>query len=149
MARCRGRPAPRGGDHFEGADIAAERVDVGYARQAAQRRTDHPVEQGPALGERHVGLSMVNMNISPSGVMIGARPLLGASGRSRGHWQALGDLGARPVDVGAVLEIEGHSASAYLGVERRIFLLGMPRRASSIGAVIRCSSSSGVRPALA
>jgi hypothetical protein len=62
---------------------------------------------------------MVNMNISPSGVVIGAMPPVAPGGRlpiTAG--QALADLLAGPVDVGAVLEIEVTSVSAYFEVER-------------------------------
>ncbi len=51
---------------------------------------------------------MVNMNISPSGVVIGAMPPLNAGRQvAHGRGQAFADLLARPVDVGAILEIDG------------------------------------------
>ena len=59
---------------------------------------------------------MVNMNISPSGVVIGAMPPLAPGGRlpMRGG-QAFADLLARPVDVGAVLEIDGDVGQRVFG----------------------------------
>ena len=38
------------------------------------------------------------------------------------------------------------SAMAYFDTERRIFLFGMPSISSSIGVVMRASTSSGVMP---
>jgi hypothetical protein len=82
------RPAsrPRGqrgvvGHHLEAAHLAAEGVHVGHPGQGAQRRADHPVEQAAPLLQRQLGASMVNMNISPSGVVIGAMPPVGAGGQ--------------------------------------------------------------------
>ena len=58
---------------------------------------------------------MVNMNISPSGVVIGARPPLAPGQVAHHAGEALADLLARPVDVGAVVEVEGHVGQRVLG----------------------------------
>jgi hypothetical protein len=104
------------GHDLEAADFAAEAVHVGHAGHRAQRRTDRPVEQGALVFEGQIGPSMVNMNISPSGVVIGARPPRGA-GRQVAHHagEALAHLLAGPVDVGAVLEVEGDVGQRVLG----------------------------------
>ncbi|MCW2019198.1 hypothetical protein ACVILJ_000068 [Bradyrhizobium diazoefficiens] len=49
---------------------------------------------------------MVNMNISPSGLVIGASPTHPLGKVTSDVRQPLGDLVARPVDIRAVLEID-------------------------------------------
>jgi hypothetical protein len=59
---------------------------------------------------------MVNMNISPSGV-VDRGHAAGDSGWQVAHGggQALADLLAGPVDVGAILEIDGDIGQGILG----------------------------------
>ena len=52
----RARQRARVGHHLEGAHVAAERVDVGDARELRSCRADHPVEQRALLGQRAAAL---------------------------------------------------------------------------------------------
>jgi len=104
------------GHDFEGADIAAERIDIGHARHGAQRRPDHPVQQRPALGERQVGaVDREHEHLAQRAGDRGeaaAHPLRQVA---RDVGETLRDLVARPVDVGAVLEIEGDVCERVFG----------------------------------
>ena len=105
-AACRKRIAER--DDLEGPDMAAKRVDVGDARNRSQRRADHPIEQASPLGQREIG----TVDREHEHFAERARDRGEAAGHAlrqiaRDVGQAFRDLVARPVDVGAVLEIDG------------------------------------------
>jgi hypothetical protein len=71
-ARCQRRHI---GHHLKRCTTPPRLFTSATPGHGAQRRADHgPVEQGAPLGEAEHRPSMVNMNISPSGVVIGARP---------------------------------------------------------------------------
>jgi hypothetical protein len=112
----------------------------------AQLRADHPVEQG-ALSASGRSPSMVNMNISPSGVVIGAMPPLAPGGRLPiAARQALADLLARPVDVGAVLEIDGDVGQRVLRGRAQQALVRDAEHFLLDRHGERVSTSSGVMP---
>ncbi len=92
---------------LEGAHLAAQAVDVGDAGDGAQLRADHPVEQGALLGQRQVALDGEHEHFAER--RGDWRHAAGGAGRQVAHrrGQALADLLAGPVDVGAVLEIDG------------------------------------------
>ena len=61
---------------LERAHLAAQRIDIRHARHRTQGGPDHPVEQLRRSSSDISLDSTVNMNISPSGVVIGAMPPL-------------------------------------------------------------------------
>ena len=112
-ARTQGRVV---GDHLEHAHEAAEGVDVGHAGQAAQRRADHPVEQAAPLGL----VELAAFDREHEHLAERCRDRCQAAGCRGGQVlcdvvQALGDLLARPVDVGAVVEVDGDVGDRVLG----------------------------------
>ena len=100
---------------FEGAHLAAQTVDVGNAGNGAQLRADHPVEQGAFLGQRQVALNGEHEHFAER--RRDRRHAAAGAGRqvALGGGQALADLLARPVDVGAVLEIDGDVGQGVFG----------------------------------
>ena len=97
------------GDNLKTAHLAAERVHVGDARHGPKRRANHPVEQASLVFERQGwGLDGEHEHLAERrGDRRHATADAGGKiGRDVG--QALGHLLASPVDVGAVLEVDGH-----------------------------------------
>ena len=114
---------------LEGADIAAERIDVGHAGDRAQRRPDHPVEQGPALCERQVGaVDREHEHLAERAGDRGEAAAHAFRQVARDVGQALRDLVARPVDVGAVLEIEGDVGERVFGRRAQDLLVRDPEQ---------------------
>ncbi len=104
------------GDHLEAARQSAEGVDVGDAGHGAQRRTDHPIEQGAPFHEREVAaldgehehLAQRRGHGRDAAVDVRGQVLPDGG-------QALRDLLARPVDVAALLEIHRDVGEGILG----------------------------------
>jgi hypothetical protein len=103
-------------DDLERAHLAAQRIDVGHAGHGAQPRTDHPVLQRAQLGVAVAGTGdAVHVGLAERG---GDRRQhrLGPGRQAGAHLvEALGHLRARPVDVGAVLEIDDDAGERVLG----------------------------------
>ncbi len=100
-----GAQARQVGHHLEGFDQSAKAVDVGHARHAAQRRTEGPVQCSPAFGKGLRALDREHEHLAQRRcewrkATLGARrQILHDAAKAFGH------LLARPVDVGAFLEI--------------------------------------------
>ncbi len=96
------------GHDLERAHHAAQRVHIRHAGQRAQCRADHPVEQTPALGCGEItALDGEHEHLAER------RGDGGETARHRRRQvlddvvEALGHLLPRPVDVGAVVEVDG------------------------------------------
>ena len=100
---------------LEGAHLAAQAVDVGDAGDGAQLRADHPVEQGAFLGQRQVALDGEHEHFAER--RRDRRHAAGGAGRQVAlcGGQAFADLLAGPVDIGAVLEIDGDVGQRVFG----------------------------------
>ena len=96
------------GHHLERANNTSQRIHVGHARHSAQRWPDNPVEQAASFGQRQT-LAFNGEHIH-----------FPERGRDRRHAardaggqifaqaaQTFADLLARPIAVGAVLEVDG------------------------------------------
>ena len=105
----------RVGHHLEGPHLAAQAVDIGHARYGAQLRADDPIEEGALLGQRQVALDGEHEHLAEGGRDGGHAA--GDSGWQVAHGggQALADLLAGPINVGAVLEIDGDIGQGVLG----------------------------------
>jgi hypothetical protein len=110
---------------LEGAHVAAEGVDVGDAGNGAERGTYHPVQQGPSLRQRQLGTvdgehehlaQRARDRSKPPGDTFGKIP--------RDIGQSFRDLITGPVDVGAVLEIDGDIGQRILGGRAQDLLVG-------------------------
>ena len=112
-AACRKCIAER--HDLEGPHVAAERVDVGNPRNRSERGTDDPIEQAAPLGERQLGTVDGEHEHFAERARDRREPAAHALGQvARDIGQAFGDLVARPVDVGAILEVNGD-------VRKRVF----------------------------
>jgi hypothetical protein len=103
----------------------------------AQGRPDHPVQQAaPLLQRQPFTLDGEHEHLAQrrGDRRHAAADAAGQVGRDVG--QALGHLLARPVDVGAVLEIDRHVDDAVLRHRAQHALLGMPSISTSMGT--RC-----------
>jgi hypothetical protein len=99
-----------------GADEAAEVVHVGDAGQAAEPRADGPIEDGPPLHRREVAaLDGEHQHLAER--RHHRREAAGDAVREGAFQivQPLVHLGARPVDVGAWAELEGHQGGGVAG----------------------------------
>ena len=94
-------------DDLEGAYFAAQAVHIGNAGNRAQLRTDDPVQQRPLFGQRQLAFDGEHEHLAQR--RGDRRHAAGNARRQVVHrrGQAFADLLARPVDVGAVLEIDG------------------------------------------
>ncbi len=104
------------GHHLEGANNPAQRIHVGHARHSAQRRPDHPVEQAAPFGQRQ-SLAFDGEHIHfPERGRDGRHAARDAGGQAFAQAaQTFADLLARPIDIGAVLEVDRHVDQAVLG----------------------------------
>ena len=92
---------------LEGPNIAAERVDVGHTGDRSKRRADHPIEQRAPLRQRQLGTVDREHEHFAEGARDRRQAAADALGQIAGNVrETFGDLIARPVDVGAVLEID-------------------------------------------
>ena len=111
------QPGQIGSDlHLPG--IAADRVDLDDSRHRAELRLDHPVLQGAQVGWRPrlsvlplrsgLGFDGVHVDLAQAGGDWPHRGLEAGRQLAAHLLQAFGDLLSGPVDVGAVLEHDGH-----------------------------------------
>ncbi len=121
-ARSEGRVI---GHDFEAARQAAERVDVGHAGQGAQGGAYGPVQNGAALFQRDAfAFHGEHEHLAQRG---GDRceAAAGAAGQvAHRVAQPFGDLLARPVDIGAVVEIDGDVGDGIFGDGAQHALVG-------------------------
>ena len=110
---------------FKAARQTAQRIDVGHAGQGAQRGTYRPVQNRATLFQRdalafhgeHEHLAQRRSDRRQSAARAAWQV-------AQGVVQALCDLLARPVDVGAVVEIEGDVRDGVLGDGTQHALVG-------------------------
>ncbi len=96
----------RVGYDFKGAHFTTQTVDVSDAGNRAQLRANHPVEQGTLVGERHVAFDGEHEHLAER-CGDGCHAAGDAGGQvAHCRGEALADLLACPVDVGAVFEVE-------------------------------------------
>jgi hypothetical protein len=103
------------GRHLIGFDHAAQRVDIGHPRHGAQRRAHHPVEHSALLGKALRTFQREHVHV---GQRRGdGRHASRHRGRQIAHHtrQALVHLIARPIDIGAVVEIDGDIGNRIFG----------------------------------
>ena len=125
-----GRKAHRGqlhrvGHHLVTAHQATERVDVGDARHGAQCRPDHPIKQASTFGDGHV--FRFHGEHEHLAQRCGDRRHAAADAFRQideDAVQPFGHLLTRPVDVGAILKIDGHVDQTVLGHRAQHALVG-------------------------
>ena len=101
--------------YFKGAHHAAQRIDIGHAGQGAQGGPNHPIQNGAALlqGEvfafhrEHEYFTQWRGDRSEPAADIGGQVALRII-------QPFRDLLARPVDVGALIKIDGNVGDCIL-----------------------------------
>jgi hypothetical protein len=102
-----GGQALRVGHDFKGADFAAQTIHIGDAGNGAQLRPDHPVEQAAFFRQRQIALDGEHEHLAKwRGDRCHAAGNAGWQVAHRGS-QAFADLLAGPVNIGAILEIDG------------------------------------------
>jgi hypothetical protein len=110
--------------HIEGDGMAAQRIDIGDTCQRAQCRADRPVEQGPLGGEIERAFDGEHQHVGQR-----RRDRREAAFDQRRHLvtharQAFGGLLARPIDIGAILEIDGDVGDRIFGDRAQHHLIG-------------------------
>ncbi|MHC2945234.1 hypothetical protein ACVIJX_002382 [Bradyrhizobium diazoefficiens] len=94
-------------DDLERPHVAAEGIHVGNPGNRAQRRSDHPVEQGSPFRQRQLGAVDGKHEHLAERTGDRRKPATHPLGKVTSDVrQPLGDLVARPVDIRAVLEID-------------------------------------------
>ena len=104
------------GHDLESANDTPQRIDVGDTGHGAQRRSNDPIEQAAPLGQRQsLAFDGEHEHFPQRGR--DRRHAAGDAGRQtlRQPAQAFADLLARPIDVGAILEVDCHIDQAVLG----------------------------------
>ncbi len=97
----------RVGYDFKGAHLATQAIHIRDAGNGAQLRPDHPVEQGAFFGQRQIALDGEHEHFAERrGDRCHAASHAGWQ-IAHGGSQAFADLLARPVNIGAILEIDG------------------------------------------